>query len=154
MDNKTNDQVQKILGKADTGILDVLGEAIMAAEDGNVDLCKFFDGLSHILAQRVGHIEMIHLESDLNKGKWLDKNSLKITKDDLLKNVGTIQVNAIYSISRGMEDVLITGGHYTLKQLKEELKNDKIDTPHDLSLQMRKKKDDDSTSGSGGETVH
>lgn len=152
MDKKSDEQVQKILQKVDVGILDILGEAIMAAEDGNVDLCKFFDGLSHILAQRVGHIEMIHLESDLNKGKWLDKNSSKITKDDLLKNVGTIQVNAIYSISKGMEDVLTTGGHYTLKQLKEDLKNDQIDQPHDLTLQMKKKPGDGQ--GSGGETVH
>lgn len=151
MDKKSDEQVQKILQKVDVGILDILGEAIMTAEDGNVDLCKFFDGLSHILAQRVGHIEMIHLESDLNKGKWLDKNSSKITKDDLLKNVGTIQVNAIYSISKGMEDVLTTGGHYTLKQLKEDLKNDQIDQPHDLTLQMKKKPGDGQ---GGGETVH
>lgn len=79
--------------------------------------CNVYTILNDVLAQMVGRLEILHIESDLRgAGK-----SEQITKDMLIAAIGPIQINVIQSLNQGMEESLKTGGHYTIEDLKNEV---------------------------------
>lgn len=87
------------------------------AETAQMDMCLTFDTMSHLISQRVGQLDTIHVEMDL-----LEKDpEAKIDRERLEKIIDNVQLNALYSISIGMNDVLKAGGHYTIDELKSQL---------------------------------
>lgn len=95
----------------------LIDETLDKAELQQMDMCVAFDSMSHLISQRIGQLDMIHIESDM-----LDKDpNAKIDREMLEKLIDNIQLNAVYSISLGMNDVLKAGGHYTIDELKTHL---------------------------------
>lgn len=131
---KMDPKLEMILRTAEREFGLILDGAIDQAEVDGLSACTVYEGLSHLLAQRVGQIEMIHLESDV-KGDNVEK---VIDKDLLTRAIGMIQINCIASLTQGMNQVLVSGGHYTIDQLKADI------------IGAAKKSDDDN----GGKTFH
>lgn len=132
-------KLKKILQDFAHDMAVLVDASIHIGEMQGLDLCKVFDGVAHVIAHRLGQLEIIHIESDL-----AEKNkSAKIDKDLLTKTIGSTQLNTIYSLMSGMNDALKSGGHYTLDELKKEMKED-------LKSSGKKNSDDDD----GGKTFH
>jgi hypothetical protein len=110
-------EVQQFVKDVDTAIATILDNAITLAIGEGISVCHVYDGLSNVLAQRLGQLEMFHIESDL---QCKDPDA-KITKEMLSASLVSVQINALASLQAGMETVLTSRGHFSIKQLKKEI---------------------------------
>lgn len=139
---KLDPKVKELLSAFSQDIGTLIDQTLVIADSEEFNICQIYDGISHIMAQRLGQLEVLHLESDMKT----DDPDKRIDKDLLAKFLSSVQVNAIHSLSMGMNDVLKSGGHYTLDQLKSDI----MDSIKNVKVKPSSDEDDEGN----GRTFH
>jgi hypothetical protein len=119
-EKKTDPRLVAILKRVGRITSAALDEAVLEAAQKGLDLCEVYDALSHTMAQKVGHIDILHVESDM---RTKDPKA-SITRDELVNIMTISQTNAIHSMTLGVNEALKSGGHYTVDELEADLQKD------------------------------